>query len=108
MAFEFFDYDPVTGLKEFVEFSPDGKTFRIRTEQDAEPVMDFAKWLANTGGTEHGFRGEAWLYAVLPNGVQMEMLKKGIDIRKKEHSKAMLREINSNYPYLKTTHRHHA
>jgi hypothetical protein len=108
MAWEHFDYDPVTGLTEYLDFSADGKTFSIRTVQDVEPFVDYAKFLANTGGTDHNFRGEGWLYAIIPPGVQAEMFKKNINILDKADTKRMLKEINTNYPYLKTTHRHHA
>ena len=107
MAFEFFDYDPLTGLTEYVEFAPDGKTFSIRTEQNVEPYVDFAKFLANTGATEPGFRYEGWLYALIPPGVQAEMFKKGINFMDKGSVGRVVKEINTNYPYLKTTHRHH-
>lgn len=108
MAFEHFDYDPLTGVTEYVEFSADGKTFSIRSEQDVQPYVDFAKFLANTGGTEVNFRKEGWLYAIIPPVVQAQMFKRGINILDQTHTKAVVKEINTNYPYLKTTHRNHA
>jgi hypothetical protein len=111
MAYEFFDYDPLTGITEYVEWSADGSTFSLRTEQDVEPVVDTCKFLANTGGTERNFRGEGWLYASLPLVALMQMKKKGFDAlgnHGREGTKYLLREINTNYPVFKTTHRHHA
>jgi hypothetical protein len=107
MAREFFDYDPVTGVTEYVEWNTDG-TFSIHSEQDVQPMVDYCKHLANTGGTDHNFRGENWLYASIPPVVQAQMFKKGINILDPNHTKAVVDEVNANYPHLKTTHRHHA
>jgi hypothetical protein len=107
MAREFFDYDPLTGVTEYLEFTPDGK-FHLTTEQDIEPFLDYAKELANSGATEKNFRGEGWLYAVIPGVVQAALLKKGINFLDPSQTKAVVDEINANYPYCKTTHRHHA
>ena len=107
MAREFFDYDPLTGVTEYLEWSADGGKFSIHSEQDVEPVLDFCKYLANTGGTEHGFKGEGWLYAVIPPVVQAQMFKRGINIMDPNDNKRMLRAINQDYPYCKTTHRYH-
>ena len=108
---EFFDHDPLTGLTEYVDFSADGKTFSIRTEQDVQPVMDYAKHMANTGGAEHNFRGEGWQYAVLPMIAILDMRKRGFDAlgnHGRDGTKQLLKEINTNYSVFKTTHRHHA
>lgn len=111
MAREFFDYEPMTGLTEYLEWSPDGQTFSLHYEQDVEPSKEFCQFLANTGGTEHNFRGEGWLYAALPMIAIMQMRKKGFDAlgnHGREGTKYLLNEINANYPVFKTTTRHHA
>ncbi len=38
---QFFDYDPITGIEERFEQTPDGK-FHIHTYQDVQPMMDAA------------------------------------------------------------------
>ena len=106
MAREFFDYDPVSGVTEYVEFH--GDTFSITSEQDVEPVLDFCKTMANTGGAEDNFRGEGWLYAAIPPVVQAQLFKKGVNIMDPNDNKRLLEEINTNYVYCKTTHRHHS
>jgi len=106
MAREFFDIDPVTGLAEYVEFV-DGKV-HITYEQDVQAVVDYAKSLANEEICDGNFRGEGWHYAIIPAVVQMQLKAKGIDILNQNHTKRLLQEINTNYPYLKTTHRNHA
>lgn len=106
MAREFFDYDPFTGLEEYIE-EVDGK-IHLTFEQDVSPILDYTKALANEGHTEGNFRGEGWLYAVIPAVVQMDLMRKGINITDQNHTKRVVDEINQNYPLLKTTHRHHA
>jgi hypothetical protein len=103
---ELFDIDPLTGLVEYIE-EIDGK-IHLTYEQDVAPVVDYAKALANEGITEGNFRGEGWHYAIIPAVVQMQMLKKGINIVDQNHTARVVREINENYPWLKTTHRNHA
>jgi hypothetical protein len=107
MAREFFDYDPLTGLTEYLEFTNDGK-MHLTTEADVEPVVDYAKFLSNTSATDAGIKADHWLYAVIPPVVQMQMLTKGINIADPNDKKKMIAEINANYPYLKTTTLHHA
>lgn len=107
MAREFFDYDPITGVTEYLEFTADGK-FHITQEQDVEPAMDFAKFLANTNATDFGIKQEGWLYAIIPPVIQAAMFKRGINILDKNDTKKVVADINANYPYLKTTAKHHA
>lgn len=108
MAREFFDYDPLTGVTEYVDWSADGKTFSITAEQDIDPFLDYAKELANSQIPDGNFRKEGWLYAMIPPVVQAQMFKRGINIMDKNDTKAVVRAVNQDYPYCKTTHRHHA
>lgn len=100
-------YDPFTGLTEYVEMGSDG-IIHLHTYQDVQPVMDYAKALANEGLPDANFRGEGWLYAVIPAIVQGQLYKKGINIADPNDIKKVVDEINTNYSYFKTTHRHHA
>lgn len=107
MAREFFDYDPLTGETEYLEFTGDGR-FHITTEQDVQPYLDFAAEMRNSQIPDGNFRKEGWLYAIIPPVVQAQLFKRGINILDKNDNKRVLNEINQNYPYLKTTHRYHA
>ena len=106
MAREFFDYDPLTGLQEYVE-EVDGR-IHLTYEQDVEAVLNHTKALANEGLPDQNFRGEGWLYAIIPAVVQMQMLKKGINFADQNDVAKIVQEVNENYPLLKTTTRHHA
>ena len=106
MAREFFDFDQLTGLAEYVE-EVDGK-IHLTYEQDVSAVVDYTKALANEGLPDGNFRGEGWLYAVIPPVVELELRKKGLNLTNPDDLKRIVDEINQNYPLLKTTHRHHA
>lgn len=111
MSWEYFDHDPVTGITEFYKFDPATNQISIHYAQDVEPVMDFCKEMANTGLPDANFRKEGWLYAALPMIALMKMREKGFDAlgnHGPDGTKYLLREINTNYPYFKTTHRNHA
>ncbi len=107
MAREWFDYDPLTGVTEYFEQTTDGK-IHITYEQDVEPLLAFNSSMRNEQIGDKNFKGEGWLYAAIPHVVVQALMKKGIDISKDEDAPRLLAEINTNYPYLKTTHRHHA
>jgi len=103
----FFDFDPITGLTEYYEDHGDGRV-SIHTYQDVEPFVDAAKRMANSGSADEAWRKSgATLYAIIPPAVQGLMLQKGIKMFDPNHAKDVFREVNTNYPYLKTTHKHH-
>jgi hypothetical protein len=104
---EFFDYDPVTGITEYYE-EVDGK-IHIHAEQDVQPFIDAAKRIANSGTSDAAWtKHEAALYAVIPAVVQGQMLQKGINFLDPNDIGKVVKEINQNYPWLKTTYKHHA
>jgi len=106
MARQFFDIDPITGLTEYIE-EVDGQV-HLTYEQDVSAVLDHTKALANEGISDGNFRKEGWLYAVIPAVVEMQLRAKGINLMDPNHIGRVVREVNENYPLLKTTHRHHA
>jgi hypothetical protein len=104
---DFFDYDPFTGLAEYYEETPDGKV-HIHTYQDVEPVIDYAKGIANGGYSDDSWKKQDWaLYAVIPAIVQLQLYRKGINILDPNAVGRVFSEINTNYPHLKTTFKHH-
>lgn len=108
MAWEHFDHDPITGLTEYYDYDEATGKIAIKSVQDVEPVVDFCKAMVNEQIGDANFRKEGWLYAALPMSIVGQMLKKGINIMDSNDNKRLLDEINTNYPYFKTTHRHHA
>lgn len=104
---ELFDYDPATGIRSFWEYDEDTGKGLFRREQDVTAVVDFAKKLRSEiadGRLEDDYMR---LYAIIPTGVEMELMNKGISIYDPNNTRRILEEINKNYPDLKTTDRVH-
>ena len=94
-----------SGLKYFESTEPvTGKTI-IRSEQDVQPVLDEAARQRATGERDKGIAGHMKHYCYLPNGVALELLKKGINMQRPQNGDwaRFFKEIETNYPYLKTT-----
>jgi len=106
---EFFDYDPVHQVTSYFDFDENTGMASIRKEQDVQPYLDFAKEVRNQGLSDKRFKGDGYwcMYAVIPQVVEVALLNKGINIHNPDHTKAMMAEINTNYPWLKTTDMHH-
>jgi len=101
---EFFEYDPITGIKTETSFDEMTQQFSIHRTADVEPVLDFAKWCRNEAGlNKEGIAEGWWLYAKIPPIVIVQMKAKGIDISNEDHFKLMVRELNEHYPHLKCT-----
>jgi hypothetical protein len=105
---DFFDYDPVTGITEYIAFE-DGQVI-IKQEQDVTPYLDMAKELANSGAcdTPEMKKAEWRMYAMLPPVVVADMFKRGINLMDPTATKRVVKEINQNYPYCKTTSLKHS
>jgi hypothetical protein len=104
---EFFDYDPLTGLHERYEETPDGKV-HIHTYQDVEPYMDAAKRIANSGTADDAWKMRGVTnYAIIPPIIQGHMLKRGINFMDQNDIGKVVREMNTTYSNFKLTHKHH-
>ena len=101
---EFFDYNKTNGMRYDTEDDNDEKII-VRASQDIEPIVDHMKEKQKKGDT--GIKRSYWHYCSIPTVVEVELRKKGINIYNKHQTKELLREINTNYPYLKATRRHH-
>lgn len=100
---EFFDYDPLTGLRYDFDYDEETGNAIIHTTQDVEPLLDYNKRLANDSLTDKGIKESWWLYAKIPPIFMLKMRAKGINVEDGRHIDRVLAEINTNYPYLKTT-----
>lgn len=79
----------------------------ITTKQDVQPILDRMSEIRNSGHGDSAVKGEFWHYASIPAHVELELRQKGINIYDPNHQKAMFRELNQNYPHLKTTRLKH-
>lgn len=109
MAFEFFDYDPVTGVRTLFDYDDDTGTAIFRREEDISGVLELAaKTRAMQPSSYVGVSDEQWFpQAIIPATVMAELLKKGIDVSAMEgkDATALAKAIEQEYPYLKLTDR---
>jgi hypothetical protein len=94
---KFSEYDGT--LRQDYHFDDDGSMV-INYIQDTNVNLDFAKKARNNDDRNLWRKEEFKHYASIPAVIYIEMLKKGIDMK---DSKALVKEIELNYPYLKTT-----
>lgn len=107
MRGEFFDYDPLTGITEYYEETPDGMG-HIHTYQDVSPAMDAAQRMRNEGGPDDAWKKTGMtMYASLPMVIVGHMLKRGINVFDQNDLPRVIQEINSTYSNFKTTNKHH-
>lgn len=108
MGKQLFDHDPLTGLTQYFEYDSIEDKIHIHTQEDVGFFLDRMKDVRNDESiSQKGIKQGMWHYASIPATIVMEMRKKGIDVYKKEHHQRMLKEINTNYPYLKATTKKH-
>lgn len=94
------DYDPFSGLKEWISTDEMTGECHIRYEQDVSALLDDNK-AAQTDGFDR--RAEMWHVAKIPNIVLIEwMTKYGIDYYNPNHKKGWIKLLNSSeYSHLK-------
>jgi len=101
---EFFEYDPLTGIKTETSYDEMTGEMTLHRSADVEPVLDFSKSMSNElGVNKQGIKNGWWLYAKLPPIVILQMRAKGINVFDKNDQKRMFEEINTHYPHLKCT-----
>ena len=102
----FFDYNPDTGITQHFDYDPITDQIHIHHTQDVSAILDQIKEKrlhAKSFGTVETFAH----YATIPAIVELELKKKGISLTDNNATKALMREIESNYPYCKTTEKKH-
>ena len=103
-----FDYDPETGVSEYFDYDPVRDQVAITYEQDISFFLDRMKAIRdNPDISKKGIKEEWWLYCSIPPVVEIELRNKGLNVYDKNAGKAILKEINTNYPYLKATEKWH-
>jgi len=104
---KFLDYNPNNGSWMEGSYNSDG-TLTVKKLNDVEPLLNHAKELRNSG-TYDSAKGDMYFskYAMIPPSVIVELHKKGIQLGNPYHTKRLLKEINENYPNLKTTNMVH-
>jgi hypothetical protein len=105
----FFDYDPLTGIRTDMDYNEETGEATLIQSSDISAAVDYAKTIANHGIADQGIKKGLWKYAIIPPIVQVALRQKGLDIYSKEPTmmNRVLREIDENYPWLKTTTKKH-
>ena len=103
---EFFEYNKDNGMVYSTEMKNEDDMI-IRAEQDVEPILDEMARRRNANKDSSGISKGFWHYCSIPVHVELELRQKGINIYNKHQTKELLKEINTNYPYLKATRLHH-
>lgn len=107
MAFDFYSYDPLTGVKTLYDYDEENDLAIFRREEDISGLLKVAAETRATN-TPMNYMGQDekwWPEAMIPATVMSDLLKKGIDVGRLEgrDATALAREIETNYPYLKLT-----
>lgn len=103
-----FDHNPETGVTEYFDYDPINDAVTITTKQDVTGFLDHIQKVRNMPEiSQNGIKEDWWHYCSIPTVVELELRKKGLCLENKDHMKAILREINTNYPYLKATTKWH-
>jgi len=99
-----FDYDPITQTHQYFDYDPSSDVFTISTEQDVSLLLDEIKKKRDTPEAwKKGVKDSFAHYCTIPQVVEMELKKKGINIYDKGATQLIIKEIEQNYPHLKTT-----
>jgi hypothetical protein len=105
------DFDPLSNTTTYFDYDQLTDHMHITTVQNVNPVIDAATKRRNDEDySRRGMKGDMWHYARIPDSVALEMRTKyGVDmLSPKVDWKAVLKCINTHYPALKTTTKHHA
>ena len=108
---EFFDYDPFTGVTYYTEEDEsDPNRILLHREMDVEPLLDHIQRQRDHLNMDAGIKKGFWKYASLPMTVCMELYRKGMNIwsQDPDNISRILKEVNTEYPKLKTTYKNHS
>ena len=103
-----FDHDHETGVTQYFDYDPIKDQVLMTYEQDVTGFLDQLNAVRNDPSiSQKGIKEDWWHYASIPTVVEMELMKKGLFLHDKNHMKAIIKEINTNYPYLRATDKWH-
>ena len=103
-----FDIDAESGVKTYYDYDPIKDQAILTYEQDVSHFLDRMNAIRNNPDiSSKGIKEDWWYYCSIPEVVEIELMRKGLYLHNKDHTKAILKEINTNYPYLKATEKWH-
>ena len=99
-----FYHNSVTVVSQYFDYDPAKDTYYLTSTQDISGMLDdIKKSRDNPEVWNKGVKQEWAHFASIPPVVEMQLKQKGIDMYNPDHTKALVKEINENYPYLKLT-----
>jgi hypothetical protein len=103
-----FDYDTETGVQTMFDYDPINDQVHLTYQQDVSTLLDYMKDVRNNPQiSAQGIKEEWWHYCKIPEVVEMELMRRGLYLHKPDDMKAILKIINSEFPYLKATDKWH-
>jgi hypothetical protein len=110
MARHLLDYDPLNREAVYFDYNEGAGKVTITHSQDITPVIELAQALAkDENRTKKGIKQDMWHYAKVPSTIIVEMKQKhGVDFFDKNDWPRVFKLLNTEYPYLKTTHKNHS
>ena len=102
-----FDFNPDTGVREWFDYDPITDQVCITAEQDVSGFLARMQAIRNSGFSDRKGAEEWRWYCSIPEVVELELRKRGLELGNKDHFKDILKIINSEYPYLKATDKWH-
>ena len=107
MAFEFYDYDPLTGVRTLFDYDAEKDLAVFRREEDVSGLLKVAHETRANGPVSYvNTSDEQWFpQAIIPATVMADLMKRGIDVSRMEGQDAtqLARIIEKEYPHLKLT-----
>lgn len=101
---EFFNYDALTGITEYIEHDPfDPGKITITQVQDIEPALEMAKMSRDNSLRDPGIKENWFHYAIIPALYQVKLRKLGLDLSKSDDVDRAIKHINTHWPKLKMT-----
>ncbi len=92
--------DSSNGIDTYFSQEEDSDDVHVTTVQDVSSFLDHLKEKRNQENWNKEVKEEFVHFASIPVVVEMELKKKGINISDKNCTKALMKEIQTNYPYL--------
>ena len=100
---EFFEYDPLTGIKTETEFNELTNEITLIRTADVEPLYNIAQKVRNEVGKDAHGKKEGWHhYATIPPIEQVKMFQRGYKLDGLD-TKSLLTYINQRIPECKMT-----
>jgi hypothetical protein len=101
---EFFEMDPVTGIRTETSYDELTGQLTINRSADVEQVVNWTTAARNEAGlNREGIAEGWWLYAKLPPIEIVKMRQLGINVFDQNDAKKMFEYINEHLPWLKAT-----